>query len=118
MVRLGHMECMVEDADETMQTDEEDTKSQRITFLYTLGEGVCPKSFGINVARLAGLPEAVLKNAQRISTEFEEEVSSGGLRVKTAPSAAVLKQKIEKALAANDWDALSSLWQQLKSQCS
>lgn len=112
MVRLGHMECMVENGVVGAERERDGT-SQRITFLYTLGEGVCPKSFGINVARLAGLPEPVLVKAERISSEFEEEVSSGGIRVKTAPSAGVLKQRIEKALASNDWDTLSSLWKQL-----
>jgi len=28
----------------------------RITFLYKFIEGECPRSFGMNVARMAGLP--------------------------------------------------------------
>jgi DNA mismatch repair protein MSH6 len=57
------MECLVEEG-----------KASNITFLYTLGEGVCPKSFGINVARLAGVPEEVLKIAEHKSSAFEEEL--------------------------------------------
>lgn len=48
-VALGHMSCLVED----------NGGEQRVTFLYKLAPGPCPKSFGINVARLAQLPDAV-----------------------------------------------------------
>eukprot|EP00816_Leptocylindrus_hargravesii_P006082 CAMPEP_0196817012 /NCGR_PEP_ID=MMETSP1362-20130617/58315_1 /TAXON_ID=163516 /ORGANISM="Leptocylindrus danicus, Strain CCMP1856" /LENGTH=198 /DNA_ID=CAMNT_0042194543 /DNA_START=38 /DNA_END=630 /DNA_ORIENTATION=+ len=64
-VMLGHMECMV---------DTDSNEEQRITFLYTLGNGVCPKSFGINVARLAGLPQEVLEIASKKSAQFEAEM--------------------------------------------
>lgn len=40
-------------------SDESDEKVEKITFLYKLGNGSCPKSHGVNVAHLAGLPEAV-----------------------------------------------------------
>jgi len=33
--------------------------------------GACPKSFGFNAARLAGLPESVISEAQKIATQFE-----------------------------------------------
>ena len=89
MVRLGHMECLVGNGEmdamageqqceeEGDQHKDKDDRDHSITFLYTLGAGTCPKSFGINVARLAGLPEAVLQRAKRISAEFEEQVHSG-----------------------------------------
>jgi len=38
----------------------------RIIFLHTVGPGRSDKSYGIHVARLAGLPEVVLKRAQGI----------------------------------------------------
>ena len=103
-VRLGHMECMVEDSEET--------DDQRVTFLYTLGPGVSPKSFGINVARLAGLPEAVLSKAKRISSEFEAQmINKSGYQ-----DAFSLRQKIENAIDAGDWETLEALQNQLKSQ--
>lgn len=43
------MSCLVED----------NGGEQRVTFLYKLAPGPCPKSFGINVARLAQLPDGV-----------------------------------------------------------
>lgn len=61
-VRLGHMECLVEGGeystgDEDGNEEAEDGSEHTITFLYTLADGTCPKPFGINIARLAGLPE-------------------------------------------------------------
>ncbi|KAI3741753.1 hypothetical protein L1987_59429 [Smallanthus sonchifolius] len=44
---------------------------EEVTFLYKLTPGACPKSYGVNVARLAGLPDDVLKKAAIKSEEFE-----------------------------------------------
>ena len=53
--------------------DEKDSK--RIAFLYTLEEGVAHRSFGINVASMAGIPEKVLEVAEVKSLAFEEKSS-------------------------------------------
>lgn len=45
--------CMVED------NENDDIGEETITFLYKLIEGACPKSYGFNAARLAGLPAEV-----------------------------------------------------------
>ena len=42
-----------------------DSNTESVTFLYKLVEGVCPDSFGINVARLAGIPEPLLQATYR-----------------------------------------------------
>ena len=44
---LWHMSCMV------------DEHTKEVVFLYKLSHGVCPKSYGMNVARLAGIPDSV-----------------------------------------------------------
>lgn len=108
-VRLGHMRVLVDE-------DNEETGEQRVTFLYTLGRGVSPKSFGINVARLAGLPEAVLSKAKRISADFEEQTTSGEPRRTARSRAASLRQRIDNAVDASDWETLQTLQSQLKSQ--
>ena len=41
-----------------VENDDEDGE-ESITFLYRFVEGACPKSYGFNVARLAGLPQQV-----------------------------------------------------------
>jgi hypothetical protein len=35
------------------------TTAEQVVFLYKLAAGACPKSYGNNVARLAGLPASV-----------------------------------------------------------
>lgn len=44
---------------------------QSITFLYKFGEGACPKSHGFNAARLADVPEEIIKLGSVKSVEFE-----------------------------------------------
>lgn len=62
-VSLRHMACKVtEDGDDTLE---------EVTFLYKLTDGPCPKSYGVNVARLAGLPMRVVKRAGTISRQTE-----------------------------------------------
>ncbi|KAK4765995.1 hypothetical protein SAY87_007637 [Trapa incisa] len=95
-VSLRHMACRVGDgADGT----------EEVTFLYRLTAGACPKSYGVNVARLAGLPEHVLRNAAFKSNKFE---GSYGRRVDgldgdssshTSSDEAVLIQKLIRVLA-------------------
>ena len=45
-------------------------------FLYKLIGGACTKSYGLNVARLARLPQDVLNKARLKSKEFEETMIS------------------------------------------
>ena len=47
---------------------------EEITFLYEVGEGVAHRSYGLNVARLAGLPRGVIEVARGRSEEFERSV--------------------------------------------
>ena len=58
-VSMGHMQCMVSDDNES------------ITFLYKFGEGACPKSHGFNAARLADIPDEIIKLGSVKSVEFE-----------------------------------------------
>ena len=110
-VRLAHMESTVND-------DEDDEKEgENITFLYTLGDGACPKSFGINVARLARLPEEVLVKAKRISAEFEIEMNGDTGHIKLSPEAAVAqKQQLVRLLdgGLENMDDIESAWEALQ----
>ncbi len=45
--------------------------SEQVVFLYKLVPGACPKSFGMNVARLADLPVDLVRLAAQKSREFE-----------------------------------------------
>ncbi|KAH7516977.1 hypothetical protein FEM48_Zijuj09G0013300 [Ziziphus jujuba var. spinosa] len=61
-VSLCHMACQVGNGIDAVE---------EVTFLYRLTPGACPKSYGVNVARLAGLPDSVLRKAAVKSREFE-----------------------------------------------
>jgi DNA mismatch repair protein MSH6 len=104
MVRLGHMQCLVEEEDSAQESSD-----HSITFLYTLGPGTCPKSFGINVARLASLPPEVLANAKRVSEEFEEEMADAHSNNATAQ-----KEQILAAIHSGDWEDLERLWNEVR----
>lgn len=119
-VRLGHMECLVEGSDHVgVDHDNEETqepKDHNITFLYTLGEGACPKSFGINVARLAGLPEGLLANAKRISSSFEAELSGVHNSESVATGIAVTyTDRIKNAIENSNFEEAEKLWRELSS---
>jgi len=43
----------------------------RVVFLHKIKEGPADKSYGIHVAQLAGLPDGVIKRAEKILHEFE-----------------------------------------------
>ena len=43
----------------------------QVTFLYKLTQGSCPKSYGTNVARLAGLPQALVQRASQVAASLE-----------------------------------------------
>jgi DNA mismatch repair protein MutS len=53
-------------------------KSGQIRFLHTLVSGPANRSYGIHVAKLAGLPGSVTKRAQQILGGFENFGGSGG----------------------------------------
>ena len=52
---------------------ENDTGERDVTFLYEVAEGVAHRSYGLNVAKLAGLPRSLLEEANRRSKQMEEE---------------------------------------------
>ncbi|CAI2371577.1 unnamed protein product [Moneuplotes crassus] len=63
MIGNFHMACK---ADE--DTDE-------VTFLYKFIRGKCPKSYGINVAKLARIPDCVIEKAKKVSEEFRNAIN-------------------------------------------
>lgn len=55
---------------------EEEVQPEFITFLYQLIEGAGARSYGLNVARLAEIPESILRTAAFKSKELEALVNS------------------------------------------
>ncbi|KAG0289330.1 DNA mismatch repair protein msh6 [Linnemannia gamsii] len=58
-VALKHMACQVDQA------------NREVTFLYKLVNGVCEKSYGMNVAHMAGVPREIVDRAEEMAQEFE-----------------------------------------------
>ena len=48
-------------------------EDDHVTFLYKVKDGSADRSYGINVARLAGLPETVLARAKELQKELESK---------------------------------------------
>ncbi|CAG8467250.1 7721_t:CDS:10 [Acaulospora colombiana] len=59
-IALKHMSCQV------------DQDRKEVTFLYKLVPGVCPKSYGMNVANMAGIPRQIVDRAEVIAAKFEQ----------------------------------------------
>ena len=62
-VKLFHMKCQANEA------------KDEVMFLYKFEEGECPQSFGINVARMAGIPRGVLDIAKSRALKFSEKLN-------------------------------------------
>jgi len=76
-VAIKHMACKVTTPQNTTNDDDDDEGGggvvEQVTFLYKLTQGACPKSYGVNVARLAGLPESIVKRAAVVSSQTQKE---------------------------------------------
>lgn len=48
--------------------DNDDPTQETVTFLYKYSDGACPKSYGFNAAKLAGMPNSVIKRAHEVWT--------------------------------------------------
>jgi DNA mismatch repair ATPase MutS len=91
-VALGHMGCIVEG----------DDKHTDVTFLYRYTHGSLPLSYGMNVARLAHLPESVIARAKAKSEEFERAVEAAkkGELVVVSPAGASASSPTASASAS------------------
>ena len=47
--------------------DCDDPTQETVTFLYKYTAGACPKSYGFNAAKLAGMPHSIIKRAYTVS---------------------------------------------------
>lgn len=88
-----HMACKAFNKSEELGDNDDSTSSpgedcDRITFLYKFVEGECPRSFGMNVAHMAGLPPSVMQLAKAKSLEFNQKMS---LMMKQGKSDSVIR---------------------------
>uniref|UniRef100_A0A671U6L8 DNA mismatch repair protein MSH3 n=1 Tax=Sparus aurata TaxID=8175 RepID=A0A671U6L8_SPAAU len=69
-----HMAFLLNEPDVT--DDADDVQPEFITFLYQLTEGAAGRSYGLNVARLADIPDSILHTAARKARELENLVNT------------------------------------------
>ena len=104
-VALAHMACRVESPRE--YGGESSYGRETVTFLYTLANGACPRSYGVNVARLAGLPERVCLAAARRAAHLEdgdlEKLSLGDAesRERVTSTCRTILRDVERATEAD-----------------
>jgi len=84
-----------------------------IAFLYALRPGACPKSYGTNVAALAGVPESVLVRATQASAAMERKLA-GAFAIGSEDSGERDARALRRALAARDPEALGEAWASLR----
>ncbi|KAJ7343625.1 muts domain V-domain-containing protein [Mycena albidolilacea] len=68
-----------------------------VTFLYRLTNGIAPESFGVECARLAGLPESILINATKESSEMELAVAARAKRKTSLKALELLKTLLQNS---------------------
>ena len=83
-----------------------------IIFLYKIREGASDRSYGIHVARLAGLPDAVVRRAGEILGSLEEEKADFALPERTGGAQTSLFEEpnlLRDSLQRIDIDTLTPL---------
>ncbi|XP_005795118.2 DNA mismatch repair protein Msh3 isoform X1 [Xiphophorus maculatus] len=71
-----HMAFLLNEPDVTTDADDGEVQPEFITFLYQLTEGAAGRSYGLNVARLADVPDPILHTASRKARELELMVNA------------------------------------------
>uniref|UniRef100_A0A6P4DUP4 DNA mismatch repair protein n=1 Tax=Drosophila rhopaloa TaxID=1041015 RepID=A0A6P4DUP4_DRORH len=102
-ITLGHMACMVENEDNA------DPTRETVTFLYKYTAGACPKSYGFNAAKLAGMPQGIIKRAYELSKKVEAIALQRKITAKIVAATAGKENSKKEKL-----DALKDLLKQLK----
>ena len=140
LVQLRHMAAHVADdavggisdktSDKTSGKTSDDASARGddapITFLYKLRKGACPKSYGMKVASLAGMPRRIVRHAEEVAAAMETSLASvfggGGGGDATGreavdgwgrPLTAGERRAVDAIVAAidaEDHDALMRLW--------
>jgi len=78
-----------------MKFEEAQDGSEDITFLYQIGEGTAHRSYGLNVARLAGVPKLCLES--KLSTPLVRHFTN-----QTYVAAAIKSKQLEEELKGRE----------------
>ena len=86
--------------------------TEEIMFTYKLKPGLCPQSYGLNVAIGAGLPAQVVARAKEVADEFARE--SNLARRDRLLEAVQLAKKVIMLASTEDTKALRDVWLSLR----
>lgn len=85
----------------------------RVVFLRKLQPGGSAHSFGIHVARLAGMPQSIVKRAEQILVDLEKAGSQAGTSVSATTSKAQASEGMQLSLFQLDDPVLSQIRDEL-----
>ena len=85
--------------------------NDEVIFLHEVMEGAADRSYGIHVAKLAGLPQVVLKRAEQVLNSLEHDKKNANIKdlADDLPLFASLKEKEEKHKPSPAEEALKAL---------
>ncbi len=81
----------------------------KVTFLYRMKEGSMDRSYGVNVAKLAGLPDEIIERADELLVTLENQSNVDRSRVREIKREEVKKEPVLEELKALDPMTLSPL---------
>ncbi|XP_058683410.1 DNA mismatch repair protein Msh3 isoform X2 [Poecile atricapillus] len=93
-----HMAFLLNEDDQQRGSEVEENP-EFITFLYQITKGVSARSYGLNVAKLADIPEEILKKAAHKSKELERIVNMKRKKMKSFAEA----WKINDSQELQEW---------------
>lgn len=85
--------------------------NDEVIFLHEVMDGAADRSYGIHVAKLAGLPKAVLKRADQVLHNLEHQGKGMSAKdiAEELPLFACIKEKVEEKIVSPALDELSAL---------
>jgi DNA mismatch repair protein MSH3 len=86
--------------------EQETDLGKRVTFMYTAARGVALRSYGLNVARLAGIPEDIILKATEKSLQLEDRLTYKRQLVQVTKIITALKQISKGNIDSGDAAAL------------
>ncbi|XP_072272312.1 DNA mismatch repair protein Msh3 [Pyxicephalus adspersus] len=90
-----HMAFFIDEEHSTSNEPEVADNPEYITFLYQITRGIAARSYGLNVAKLADIPEEVLKKAANKSKELEGLVEMKRKKMKTFQTAWNIQSSVD-----------------------
>ncbi|XP_027173583.1 DNA mismatch repair protein MSH7 [Coffea eugenioides] len=119
-VSLQHMACSFK-----LKSKKSSPGEQELIFLYRLASGPCPESYGMQVAKMAGVPEMVVESASGAAQIMKKLIGESFKSSEQRANFSTLHEQWFKTLLAisrapetdsdDKFDTLFCLWHELKS---